>query len=130
MLLKPIVAASLLLSFASALHAQYREIPLPFSDTTRFKVQFVDEMHGWVSSYRGSILQTTDGGQAWKEHRFIQDTLIHDIVFVDKQSGWIVVRDCYHVLQCFKQKLYRTTDGGATWETRPFPDSTSITSRL
>jgi hypothetical protein len=113
---------------APALFAQYREIPLPFTDTTRFKVQFIDEMRGWVSSYKGSILQTTDGGVTWREHRFLQDTLINDIVFVNDSCGWIVVRDCGYV-PCYRQKLYRTIDGGETWESRPFPDSTTITSR-
>ena len=34
---------------APTLFAQYREIPLPFPDTTRFKVQFLDDMHGWLT---------------------------------------------------------------------------------
>ncbi len=113
----------LVLIVGAGASAQYREIPLPYPDTTRFKVQFVDEMHGWVSSYQGSILQTTDGGVTWKENRFTDDSLFNDIQFVDTRNGWLIVRDKDKV------KLYKTSNEGRTWIQRSFPDSTIIIKR-
>ena len=43
-----LVMLLLILASRFTLFSQHREIFLPFPDTTRFKAQFVDEMHGYV----------------------------------------------------------------------------------
>ncbi len=120
----------LVLIVGAGASAQYREIPLPYPDTTRFKVQFIDEMHGWVSSRNGSILQTKDGGASWQEHIFNGSPILEYIQFVDKESGWILVDECNGDMDCIWLKLYRTTNGGRSWERAPFPDSTGIIRRI
>jgi photosystem II stability/assembly factor-like uncharacterized protein len=118
----------LLLAFAVSLSsivtAQLREIPLPFPDSTRFKVQFVDEMHGWVSSSSGTILRTTDGGQSWE--KFLSPypkQVINEIMFCSKAYG-ILWADSTR--GNYRGRLYHTTNGGNNWIQIPTPDSVYI----
>ncbi len=108
----------LALGVAGPAYAQWKEILLPFSDTTRFKVQFVDEMHGWVSSYRGSILRTTDGGATWQNLVSPHPNKISHISFSSPDYGILWAYEKNYLGQ---DKLYNTVDGGLTWKvTMPF----------
>jgi hypothetical protein len=114
----------LVLSFvALPAAAQVREIPLPFPDTTRFRVQFVDEMNGWVSSMNGTILHTSDGGVNWDVYRTpYPKPVITEIRFSSKDYGvlWANVGHTYNGL------LYQTFNAGKDWQQVPTYDSISI----
>jgi hypothetical protein len=112
---------ALAFSFSGIATAQLREIPLPFPDSTRFKVQFVDEMHGWVSSLGGSILRTTDGGVSWEKFMSpYPKPVISEIVFCSKDYG-VLWADSTR--GNYRGRLYRTEDGGKTWAQVSTPDS-------
>ncbi|MBI5646367.1 MAG: hypothetical protein HY962_05495, partial [Ignavibacteriae bacterium] len=113
-----------------ALLSQYREIPLPYRDTTRVKVQFLDSLHGWVVNYRGTILRTTDGGVQWTEHHFTADSTIDDLEFVDQRNGWLLFSTRPPGSNSSVHRLYTTSDAGASWVKVPiFPDTMRPTAR-
>ena len=123
------IAVVLLCSITASLLAQYREIPLPYRDTTRVKVQFLDSLHGWVVNHRGTILRTTDGGVQWTEHRFTADTTIDGFEFVDRSNGWLLVVDGIPREEKHSTRLYATRDAGEHWDRIPFPDTLELTQR-
>jgi photosystem II stability/assembly factor-like uncharacterized protein len=103
--------------------AQFTEIPLPFRDTTRFRVKFVDPMHGWVSSKNGTILRTSDGGANWEKLMSpYPQPLITEVRFYKGGYGVLWADPTRYV----SGKLYYTSDGASTWTRVPMSDSTSI----
>ncbi len=66
--MKRMLSLALWITLGGHAVAQLREIPLPFADTTCFRVQFVDEDHGWVAGLAGTIFHTTDGGLTWNTY--------------------------------------------------------------
>jgi hypothetical protein len=113
--------------FAVPAAAQIREIPLPFPDTTRFRVQFVDEMHGWVSSMNGNILHTSDGGAHWEVFRSPYPTpLITEIQFSSRNYGILWASPD---LPEYTGRLYHTTNAGKDWRQVPMLDSVYISTQ-
>lgn len=74
-----------------------------------FGVSFVNQLHGWVSGYHGSVLKTSDGGGTWSYQEMGADQLIRRIRFVNEKQGWAVGH---------RGSVYRSSDGGAKWNER------------
>ena len=124
-----VLALAVVCLAAPALRSQFREVHLPYRDTTRVKVQFLDSLHGWVVNHRGTILRTTDGGVQWTEHHFTADSTIDGLEFVDRLNGWLLVVDGRPAVENYSTRLYTTRDGGESWERVPFPDTLTLTPR-
>lgn len=71
-----------------------------------FGVAFVNGKAGWVSGYYGTILQTSDGGDAWVRRPLPQNDLIRRIKFIDDHRGWLVTH---------RGRILYTSDGGSNW---------------
>lgn len=98
---------------------QYREIPLPFPDSTRFRVQFVDSTHGWITGKTGSILRTTDGGLSWEELRTpYPRPNIEDMRFLDRDYGILWANYPENI---YDGRMYQTFNGGTDWVQIPLP---------
>ena len=79
---------------------------------------FVDANHGWAVGGRGTILHTSDGGDAWVEQTSGTDFVLEDVVFLDRKHGWAVggwPRDYGVAIYGGMGVILATDDGGATW---------------
>ncbi len=97
-------------------------------------IQFLDESVGYLSGgilhfndipypfdstfSHGIIMKTVDGGAHW-EAVFDDSVKIHQIHFLDAQTGWAIgtaawMRMPYGVGRA--QYIYKTTDGGQSWQ--------------
>lgn len=82
-------------------------------------VSFVDSLSGWVTTYKGWVYNSTDGGFTWK----FQDSVgrsnsplrefvpCRDVQFTTLDSGWVVGGLGGETL------VARTTNGGKAWKT-------------
>ncbi|HVF42291.1 MAG TPA: YCF48-related protein [Pyrinomonadaceae bacterium] len=81
-------------------------------------VFFVDESRGWAVGGKGALLATTDGGEHWElRRRPVEDTL-HEIVFTDAGTGWIVCERSIFAPMAKEESvsyLLKTSDGGESW---------------
>ena len=66
---------------------------------------FTDANHGVMARVDGNIYVTNNGGVSW-EKVFTSDRMIRDLVFVDRNTAWIVGTEGL---------LLRTDDGGRNW---------------
>ena len=80
-------------------------------------IHFVGANEGWIGGSRGTFLKTEDGGDTWKQVEKFTDDTIREIVFLDKNTGWILChRDIYNLGKKSSSYLMKTTDGGKKWE--------------
>lgn len=70
---------------------------------------FTDSSHGVMARVDGHIYVTNDGGVSW-ERVLTADRMIRDLVFVDRNTGWIVGTEGL---------LMKTDNGGLTWNVNP-----------
>ena len=82
-------------------------------------ISFVDSLNGWVTTYKGWVYHSTDGGFSW----IFQDSVARwsspltefvpcrDIQFTTLNNGWVVGGLASETL------VARTTNGGQTWKT-------------
>src|SRR5712691_8603873 len=95
-------------------------------------VYFLDQNHGWVAGARGTLLETTDGGQTWtKAHPPTEDTL-RDVYFANDHDGCLVCeRDVFKLKTNDEPRSYllKTNDGGLTWQ-RIVPDAFDASAKL
>jgi photosystem II stability/assembly factor-like uncharacterized protein len=106
------------------------EIYPPESRVSFENCYFIDAQQGWavglvwskgfggndpsIPAYEGAVFATTDGGRTWQQQPISPpkggiDGLrwaVNDVVFRDKNRGWIV---------CDAGMIFSTDDGGATW---------------
>ncbi len=82
------------------------DIPEISPDSPPTDIFFTDAMNGWVTTFQGLILHTSDGGNNW-ELQFQADTRLADIAFVSPTHGMAVGGNGI---------IYETFDGGANWE--------------
>ncbi|NLO19673.1 MAG: T9SS type A sorting domain-containing protein, partial [Ignavibacteria bacterium] len=61
----------------------------------------------------GAIKRTTDHGYTWVNLRINVGSVIHDIAFTDKNTGYAVGR---------RGTILKTTNTGKTWENKSYPD--------
>ena len=81
-------------------------------------VFFLDQNRGWAVGSKGTLLQTTDGGNTWKARGASTDDVVRDIFFIDERNGLIVCEVNAYQLQTvdeLRAYLMKTTDGGAKW---------------
>jgi photosystem II stability/assembly factor-like uncharacterized protein len=92
-------------------------------------VWFVDRMHGWLAGYqvvvagessRPLLLETTDGGESWREVSINTDIRLSSVCFVG-DDGWVTgSRRIVNVGSIrLEGVLLHTPDGGKTWEQVP-----------
>ena len=74
-------------------------------------VCFYDDDHGWVVSYTGTVLNTTDGGTTWNIHSF-PDYHFESVHFPTASFGCIVG---WFVESADSSLILTTSDGGGTW---------------
>jgi photosystem II stability/assembly factor-like uncharacterized protein len=82
-------------------------------------VFFLDQNHGWAAGSKGTLLQTTDGGNTWKTRAASTDDVVRDIFFIDDRNGWIVCEVNAYQLKTVEEPrayLMKTTDGGENWK--------------
>lgn len=106
--------------------AHWQVLRKPTEDSLR-DVFFVNEQVGWLvcersifdehtkDDRRAYLLQTEDGGTAWRRveatGRDLETVLVR-VIFTDEQHGWTFGEE---------GALYVTTDGGATWTRQRVP---------
>ena len=71
-------------------------------------IDFVDSIHGWISSGSLSgvlaIARTTDGGTSWQVLQ--SPNYFQALFFIDRLRGWASAGS----------QIYRTSDGGESWQ--------------
>lgn len=73
-----------------------------------YRGAFVDRAFGWLASSGPIVIRTTDAGRSWNTVAVSSDvTDLHDIFFVDQNTGWAIGRP--------HGGIYSTEDGGTTW---------------
>lgn len=90
-------------------------------------VFFLDQNRGWAAGSKGTLLQTTDGGNTWKVRRASTEDVVRDIFFIDDRNGWIVCEvNAYQLKTNDEPRAYlmRTTDGGEHWKRIEIKDFT------
>ncbi|AIY43795.1 hypothetical protein LT85_4637 [Collimonas arenae] len=86
------------------------------------RMQFVDELHGWmintVPSTTMKLSRTTDGGKTWTTTELPNSSDMNSLMgfsFFDKDTGYVSAQGRF--LEPYK--LLKTTDGGVTWSELP-----------
>ena len=65
-----------------------------------------------------SLLATTDGGEHWEQRRRPVEDALHEIVFTDASTGWIVCERSVFAPMAKDESvsyLLKTSDGGESW---------------
>jgi len=75
-------------------------------DYTLLRVDFINQLTGFVLGNKGFILRTSDGGTNWRRVLSNTDNLLYDFKFINDNIGFIVG---------WKGTLLKTTDAGITW---------------
>ncbi len=105
----------LLLLLAQTASAEWRKQSVNTLAWLR-SVHFVDAKTGWIGGSKGTLLKTVDGGDTWIKRPGITSDTIRQIVFADKNHGWLLCeRDIYNLGQAESSYLMRTADGGKIW---------------
>ena len=81
-------------------------------------VYFFDQNRGFAAGSKGTLLQTSDGGNTWKPRASFNTDVVRDLFFVDDQNGWMVVEVNQYELKTKEQPrayLMKTSDGGEHW---------------
>ncbi len=87
-------------------------IEIPFKDqgapysSGMLDLQFIDDNTGFITTYSGKLIKTTDGGNSWSVQLAKANTPLYRVFFVNAQTGW-VIGDGGLIL--------KTNDGGSTW---------------
>ena len=82
-------------------------------------VFFLDQNRGFVVGSKGSLLQTSDGGNTWTARSSPTEDVVRDIFFIDDQNGWMVCEVNAYQLKTKEQPrayLMKTIDGGQHWK--------------
>ena len=73
-------------------------------------VDFVDRLHGWVTTEAGEILVTADGGHTWERRNLGLRAQWVDLRVMTPDDAWALV-----ARPTSDSILLRTTDGGRNW---------------
>lgn len=106
----------------------WKKIPIKMTVKERpSKIFFTDANIGWIILQKKAdledetnyfrVLKTTNGGMTWKNLYVGKNGIIRDIIFLDKNTGWLVgfykrgLSTIGH-----KYLMLKTTDQGQTWK--------------
>lgn len=94
------------LCFQNTAVAQWRKLTA-YSTGFYNEVFFFDNQHGWITSFTGIVLRTTDGGTTWQSSSLpsAKSSPNRDICFVSTFTGFISGDD----------GIWKTTDAGTSW---------------
>ena len=74
---------------------------------------FVDDLNGWAVGEKGTILNTSDGGESWEYQQSGTLLSLRSVFFTDAQNGWIVGGNTHPIPG--EYIILHTSDGGYTW---------------
>src|SRR6185369_6233737 len=87
-------------------------------NTTLSSIEMVNDSVGFIATYAGSVLKTTDGGSTWEKTTVGLPTLsYHTVKFFNENDG---------VIGSLNGLYYSTSDGGSTWTLEGSSGSTTI----
>lgn len=69
----------------------------------------LDENHLWAGTDSRRVHRTVDGGETWNVSEILAMPLIHDMYFINQDTGWATGGGTQDYIE-------KTTDGGITWE--------------
>ncbi|MFC1558668.1 WD40/YVTN/BNR-like repeat-containing protein, partial [candidate division KSB1 bacterium] len=78
-------------------------------ETSAGTVFFINDSVGWVVSWSGAILHTTNGGANWSAQTSGTYAPFYGVHFTDSNTGWAVGGN---------GTILHTTDGGTNWSTQ------------
>ncbi len=84
---------------------------MPLSSYAR-DLFFLDAQHGWLSTAKGDLLMTRDGGKSWSRLPGLGGDVVN-LQFLSPQQGFAVVKESPDT-----SRLLVTFDGGKTWVER------------
>ncbi len=90
------------------------------TDVKLLRCSFPDTLNGWACGDFGTILHTSNGGKNWNLQTSPIDFYIHDIYFLDNNTGWAVANEFFYEGSI----ILSTTNAGVTWDTTQFFDTT------
>lgn len=90
----------------------WTQVNVPFTNGSPVEVDFFDENYGWISTFNGEVLITTDGGQTWASTML--SGYIYDVQFLSETVGFLAS----------SQGLFKSIDGGISWTVLGFTGST------
>jgi photosystem II stability/assembly factor-like uncharacterized protein len=99
-------------SVPSLSYNPWQVISLP-TEATFADLSFTnDENHGWLVGSRGTLFETTDGGDTWQERKIDlgDEKVSYSDISFNGQEGWIVGKPSI---------LLHTDDAGASWSRIP-----------
>jgi photosystem II stability/assembly factor-like uncharacterized protein len=77
-------------------------------------IQFIDEYHGTIIGWNGTIIKSTDGGENWNAQSSGTTSTLFCVCYIDTNIGTIVGA---------LGTILRTTDGGENWNNQSIADS-------
>jgi len=78
-----------------------------------YDLTFIENKFGWLSTSKGEVFYTDEGGEIWRLISTIKGQHILSLFFHDRRNGWAGTS---------VTGLFRTTDGGNTWEYNAFSE--------
>ena len=73
---------------------------------------FADSQNAWATGFGGALIHTTDGCETWTSRVSGSNRVLHDVFFIDENTGWIVCGDRGNYPSFILHRLIlHTTDG-------------------
>ncbi|MBU2492675.1 MAG: T9SS type A sorting domain-containing protein [Bacteroidetes bacterium] len=84
------------------------------------KIQFIDEIHGWIIASDSLVLRTIDGGNNWLQTFISNKWSQNDIMFLNKDIGFLLTgyfnEPNLDIEPWTAGALFKTIDGGLSWD--------------
>lgn len=110
----------LIISFTESYCVDFWNIQPTPTNVKLLRCSFPDTLNGWACGDGGTIIHTSNGGSNWILQSTPIDFYIHDIFFINNQTGWAVANEFFYEGSI----ILSTTNAGATWDTTQFNDTT------
>ncbi len=89
-------------------------------------VFFVDSHTGYVASYSGRIIKTTDGGVSWTLQSSGTTKQLHSLYFINEHIGFAAGGCSGDQCGGAESVILKTTDGGTIWIKQSTPTSVEL----